>query len=166
MSLDAIARGAGVGIGTLYRHFPTRAALVEAVYAAELDELTASTTVLLEEFPPDAALREWVLRYARFAARKRGMIDTLGEGIAAGQISASATRARITAAVRALLAAGVSTGSLRTDVDPEDVTALLLGVFLSTAASRSTSQTERLLDLVIDALQARSAGRSVSAPGW
>ena len=62
--LEGIARRAGVGIGTLYRHFPTREALVEAVYAAELDAVTDSAAALVEELPPEQALRAWMERYA------------------------------------------------------------------------------------------------------
>src|SRR6185312_1176153 len=86
VSLEGVARAAGVGIGTLYRHFPTREALVEAVYAAELDDVTGSVAGLLERLPPDAALRAWMGRYAGFAAAKRGMVDTLRAGWASGRI--------------------------------------------------------------------------------
>ncbi|MFC1408727.1 TetR/AcrR family transcriptional regulator [Streptacidiphilus sp. N1-12] len=161
--LEDIARQAGVGIGTLYRHFPTREALVEAVYATELDEITRSAAVLLEQLPPDAALRAWMNRYAQFAELKRGLVDTLRAGWAAGRIATPATRERITAAIATLLTAGAKTGVLREDVDPDDITALLLGVFLSTATNSSKDQTGRLLDLVLDSLRStRSEGGSES----
>ncbi|WP_405009534.1 TetR/AcrR family transcriptional regulator [Kitasatospora sp. NBC_01539] len=152
--LENIAREAGVGIGTLYRHFPTREALVEAVYAVELTEVTTSAPGLLAELPPEEALRAWMGRYARFAAAKHGMIDTLRTGWAAGRITPP-TRERITTEIATILAAGAKTGSLRGDVDPADVTAMLLGVALSTAADGATGRTARLLDLVVDALQPR-----------
>ena len=157
VSLEGIAREAGVGIGTLYRHFPTREALVEAVYAAELDDVTGSVAALLKELPPDAALRAWMQRYATFVATKRGMAETLRAGWASGRIATPSTRERITAAIGTILASGAEAGSLRTDVEPEDVTAMLLGIFLSTAASKTPEQTERLLDLVMDALRPNSA---------
>jgi AcrR family transcriptional regulator len=153
--LETIAREAGVGIGTLYRHFPTREALVEAVYAAELDDVTRSAPALLAQFPPETALRAWMDRYAAFVATKRGMLDTLRTGWASGRIATPTTRERITAAIGTILKHGARAGSLRTDVDPEDVTAMLLGVFLSTAASNAPDQTGRLLDLVVDALRPR-----------
>ncbi|WP_371484743.1 TetR/AcrR family transcriptional regulator [Kitasatospora sp. NBC_00315] len=155
--LENIAREAKVGIGTLYRHFPTREALVEAVYAAELDEVTTSAAGLLRESPPEEALRAWLDRYARFAATKHGMIDTLRAGWASGRITPP-TRERITAEIGTILAAGARAGSLRADVDREDVTAMLLGVVLSTATGSSAGQTERLLDLVVDALLPRTDG--------
>ncbi|MFL1429415.1 MULTISPECIES: TetR/AcrR family transcriptional regulator [unclassified Nocardiopsis] len=153
LSLEGVARDAGVGIGTLYRHFPTRDALVGALYAAELDELAASAAALLRELPPERALRAWVLRYARFAAAKRGMADTLRAAMAAGTIESSATWARISAAVGPLLEAGAREGSLRADVDADDVTAMLLGVSLATAREEGVERTGRLLDLVLDALR-------------
>ncbi len=152
-SLNKIARSAGVGIGTLYRHFPTRDALVEAVYGAELDDLAASAHALLNELPPDVALRRWVVRYAVFTATKRGMQDTLNAGLAAGKIPTSSTRERITGAIAPILSAGATQGSLRADVDPDDVTSLLLGAFLATAANTSDATTGRLLNLIIDALR-------------
>ena len=164
--LEDIAREAGVGIGTLYRHFPTREALVEAVYAAELDDITKSAPALLDEYPPDVALRAWLDRYAQFVAMKRGMIDTLRAGWASGRMATPTTRERITGAIGTILTAGASAGSLRPDVDPDDVTAILLGVFLSTAANNASEgatwrggdsgQTGRMLDLVVDALRPRT----------
>ncbi|MFI6935415.1 TetR/AcrR family transcriptional regulator [Streptomyces sp. NPDC050287] len=151
--LDAIARAAGVGIGTLYRHFPTREALVEAVYAAELDEVVSSATALLDELEPAVALRAWMTRYAAFFKIKRGMSDTLRAGWASGSIATPATRERITAVIAMMLRTGAEAGSLRPDVDPQDVTMMLLGVFLSTAATDEPDKTEQLLDLVVDALR-------------
>lgn len=156
--LEAVAREAGVGIGTLYRHFPTREALVEAVYGAELDDVTGSAPTLLAELPPEAALRAWMDRYAAFVAAKRGIIDTLRAGMASGSIATPATRERLTAALAEILAAGVRTGSLRADVEPEDVTTMLLGVFLSTANAGTPERAGRLLDLLVDALHT-GAGR-------
>ncbi|MFJ1749337.1 TetR/AcrR family transcriptional regulator [Streptomyces sp. NPDC088116] len=162
VALESIARDAGVGIGTLYRHFPTREALVEAVYAAELDDVATSAPTLLDELPPEAALRAWMDRYAAFVATKRGMIDTLRTGWASGRIATPATRERLTAAIGMILAQGARTGSLREDADPEDVTTMLLGVFLSTAAVGTPERTGRLLDLLVDALRPR--GEAVNLP--
>ncbi|MFE7979092.1 TetR/AcrR family transcriptional regulator [Streptomyces shenzhenensis] len=155
VALEAIARAAGVGIGTLYRHFPTREALVEAVYAAELDDVATSAPALLDAFPPDVALRAWMDRYAAFVATKRGMLDTLRAGWASGRIATATTRERITAALGAILAAGARTGSLRADVAPEDATVMLLGVFVATVGDDTPERTARLLDLVVDALRTR-----------
>lgn len=155
--LDAIAREAGVGIGTLYRHFPTREALVEAIYSAELDEVVASAPALLAELEPAAALRAWMSRYAEFFRIKRGMSDTLRAGWASGSIATPMTRERITAAIAMMLSGGAKAGSLRSDVEPEAVTLMLLGVFLATTAGDSAERVDQLLDLVVDALRPASA---------
>lgn len=151
--LETIARDAGVGVGTLYRHFPAREALVEAVYAAELDDVTGSAPDLLARYPPDAALRAWLDRYAEFSAVKRGMIDTLRAGWSAGR-AAPRTRERVNAVIETMLAAGARAGTLRADIPADDVTSMLLGVFLSTSASGSgDDQRGRLLDLLLDSLR-------------
>jgi AcrR family transcriptional regulator len=154
-TLEAVAREAGVGIGTLYRHFPTREALVEAVYAAELDDVTDSAPALLDALAPEEALRAWMDRYAAFVATKRGMADVLRASVASGRIATPATRQRITAAIGTILDAGAQAGTLRADAAPEDVTLLLLGTFLSTADQRDPERTGRMLDLIVDALRVR-----------
>ena len=153
VALETVAREAGVGIGTLYRHFPTREALVEAVYAAELDDVTDSAPALLDALAPEEALRAWMDRYAAFVATKRGMADVLRASVASGRIATPATRQRITAAIGAILDAGAEAGTLRPGTDPEDVTLMLLGVFLSTADERDPDRTGRMLDLIVAALR-------------
>ncbi|MFI7382144.1 TetR/AcrR family transcriptional regulator [Streptomyces sp. NPDC049813] len=151
--LEAIAREAGVGIGTLYRHFPTREALVEALYAAELDAVVDCAPGLLETLAPEAALRAWLERYAGFLATKRGMSETLRAGWASGSIATPTTRERITATIGTILEAGRDAGELRGDVAAEDVTMMLLGAFLATQTVGRPERTARLLDLVVDALR-------------
>ncbi|WP_043627809.1 TetR/AcrR family transcriptional regulator [Nonomuraea candida] len=155
VTLEAIARQAGVGIGTLYRHFPTREDLVDAVYAAELDAVTASVPALLDRHPADVALRAWMGRYATFVATKRGMMETLRAGIASGRI-APPSRERVTTTIAVFLERGAATGTLRAEVEPDDVTALLVGVFLAIASGASQEQAGRLLDLLTDALRPRT----------
>jgi AcrR family transcriptional regulator len=151
--LESIARAAGVGIGTLYRHFPTREALVEEVYAAELDAVTDSAQTLLRELPPEQALRAWMNRYAELVSAKRGMIGGAATGWAPGRGATVSTRERLTGAVGSILAAGARAGTLRADVDPDDVITLLLGVFLGTSAGDRAGRTKQLLDLVADGLR-------------
>lgn len=155
--LEVIAREAGVGIGTLYRHFPSREALVEAVYEAELDDVTASGTALLAVHAEaaDVGLRIWMDRYAAFVAVKHGLVGTLGAGWSTGASTTPPTRERITGVIAAFLTAGTRQGVLRGDVSAEDVTAALLGALLSTAASRTPQQVPRLLDLLLDGLRPR-----------
>ena len=149
VSLEAIARDAGVGIGTLYRHFATREALVEAVYQTELAEVAASAGQLLARHPPLVALRRWMDRYAAFVAAKRGMAESLRAMFAAGTVKPSDTRDSVIGAVETLLSAGSSEGTVRSDVRAEDVVTSLIGIFL---ASGSTEQAHRMLDLLLDGL--------------
>ena len=99
VALETIARDAGVGIGTLYRHFPTREALVEAVYRAELAEVSAWLPSSLKRHPPGDAMRRWMDRYAAFVATKKGMADSLRAIAAAGAVEPNETRESIVSAV-------------------------------------------------------------------
>jgi AcrR family transcriptional regulator len=146
VSLESIARDAGVGIGTLYRHFPNREALVEAIYRAELAEVAAAAERLLKRHPPKTALRRWMDRYASFVAAKRGMAESLHAMFDSGAMQPSQTRDSIAGAVDLLLRAGADDGSLRSDVQADDVVSSLIGIFL---ASGSSEQTGRLLDLLV-----------------
>lgn len=154
MALETIARDAGVGIGTLYRHFSSREELVEAVYSSELAHLCDSAAALLETEPPDVALRTWMAGYAAFVATKRGMADAL-RAVISGAITSSRTRARLTDALQVLLGAGAEAGSLRSDVRAEDVAASLAGVLLVCGAPEQQEQAGRMLDLLVDGLRSR-----------
>ncbi|GAA4772659.1 TetR family transcriptional regulator [Actinomycetospora chlora] len=147
-TLEKIARDAGVGIGTLYRHFPTREALVEAVYRTELATVTASAGELLAEHAPAAALRAWMDRYAEFVTTKRGMADTFRAMVADGTVASPQTRAAIDGAVATLLVAGARDGSLRADLEADDVVTALVGVLLATGDAPDRARLARLLDLV------------------
>lgn len=146
VSLESIARDAGVGIGTLYRHFPTREALVEAVYRAELAEVAAAAEQLLKRHPAKTALRRWMDRYAGFVAAKRGMAESLQAIFASGALAPTQTRESIVGAVEMLLQAGADDATLRADVQADDVVSSLIGIFL---ASSSPEQTGRMLDLLV-----------------
>ncbi|MFZ1165317.1 TetR/AcrR family transcriptional regulator [Mycobacterium sp.] len=145
-SLEAIARDAGVGIGTLYRHFPNRQALVEAVYRSELAEVAAAAGKLLKRHPAKTALRRWMDRYANFVAAKRGMAESLHAMFDSGAMQPSQTRASLAGAVELLLRAGADDGSLRSDVPADDVVSSLIGIFL---VSGSPEQRGRMLDLLV-----------------
>jgi AcrR family transcriptional regulator len=153
VSLEAIARAAGVGIGTLYRNFPTRESLVEALHGSELDEVVASAGPLLEGRAAFDALRLWLVRYTRFVATKQGMADALRTAIASGAIRKNETRERITAAVGTLLDAGAADGTIRPDVDPGDLTAMLVGLFVAAGNAKDTARVGRMLDLLMDGLR-------------
>ncbi|WP_197495210.1 TetR/AcrR family transcriptional regulator [Mycobacterium kyorinense] len=152
VSLESIARDAGVGIGTLYRHFPNREVLVEAIYRAELAEVATAAEQLLKRHPPTAALRRWMDRYASFVAAKRGMAESLHAIFDSGAMTPSQTRDSIVGAIELLLQAGADDGSLRSDVVADDVVSSLIGIFL---ASGSPEQTSRMLDLLVAGIAQR-----------
>src|SRR5262249_33145644 len=105
-SLDGIAKTAEVGIGTLYRHFPTREALIEAAYRSELEKLCEAAPELLKKYPPDEALGRLMDRFIDYMAIKRGMAEALRAVVAAGGDPYNQSRARLTEAVSLLLEAG------------------------------------------------------------
>ncbi|MFJ1458223.1 TetR/AcrR family transcriptional regulator [Nocardia sp. N2S4-5] len=152
--LESIARAAGVGIGTLYRHFPTRDDLVEAVYRAELTTVCESAADLLAELPARAALRAWMDRFADYVAAKREIADALRAVIASGAVTSAQARAALGGAVQRLLDAGAAEGTLRTDVRAEDVVVSLLGIFLACNTPDQREQAGRMMDLLMDGLAA------------
>src|SRR5271170_7973035 len=140
VSLESIARDAGVGIGTLYRHFPNREALVEAIFRTELADVAAAAERLLKRHPPKMALRRWMDRYASFVAAKRGMAETLHAIFDSGALQASQTRDSIAGAVDTLLRAGAEDGSLRSEVHADDVVPSLIGIFWAGVSPEKTGR--------------------------
>ena len=157
-SMRAIAREAGVGIATLYRHFPTREALVDAVYHDQVERLTVGARELLEAFPPAEAMRRWMDLFGDWLMTKHGMIDTLLAMIESGEIALAQTRAELLAVIDSILAAGRAAGELRADITAEDISASLLGIFTVAGKPEHRAQADRLLDLLMDGLRARPAG--------
>ena len=155
VSLDGIAQAAGVGVATLYRNFATREALVEAVYRSELDALAADADALLAAHGALDALRLWMDGYARFVATKHAMRDALRIALTSSSASPPETRARLGAVVARFTAAGAVDGTIREDIEPDDVTLCLAGAVLMTTASTDALQLRRMLDLLIDGLRPR-----------
>jgi AcrR family transcriptional regulator len=155
-TLEAIAKDAGVGIGTLYRHFPTRDALVEAAYRNELARLCDAAAELLQTLPADRALRAWMDRFVDYMTTKRGMADALRAVIASGGNPYAQSRDRLVATLTDLLRAGAEAGTVRTDVAPGDVLAGLSGVSLAAGEPAQRDQARRLLDLLMDGLRHRA----------
>jgi AcrR family transcriptional regulator len=153
VSLEAVAREAGVGIGTLYRHFPTREALVAAVYRTERGRLAEAADELLAEQPPDRALRSWMDLFADYMATKREMAESLRALVASGALTQSEARKELSGAVQRLLDAGSAAGALRADVSAEDVVVGLLGIFTVCRLPEQREQATRLLDLLMDGLR-------------
>jgi AcrR family transcriptional regulator len=153
VTLEQIARDAEVGIGTLYRHFPTREALVEAIYRKELAVLCASADELLGVHSPECALRAWMDRFADWMAAKREMADALRTVFASGAVTLSQARGELAEAVKTILDAGAADGTLRADVRPEDVVAMIVGIFTATSMADGREQVERMFDLLVDAVR-------------
>jgi AcrR family transcriptional regulator len=154
-SLDEIARTAGVGAGTLYRHFPTRDALIEAVYRNETDQLVAAAAGLGETRPPLAALREWLLLFVDYVAAKHGMyavLDTLVDG-ASDLRSASTTR--IEQAIDALVGRAVANGDIRLEIGPLDLLRALASVAKAGSGPAGEHAARRLVDILIAGLRPR-----------
>jgi AcrR family transcriptional regulator len=156
VTLDAIAKDAGVGIGTLYRHFPTREALVEAAYRNELARLCDGVADLLRTMPPDMAMRTWMDRFVDYMTTKLGMADALRAVIASGGNPYAHSRDRLIAAFTTLLHAGVAAETVRSDIEPGDVLVSLSGVSLAAGEPAQRDQAGRLLDLLMDGLRYRA----------
>ena len=152
VALDAIAARAGVGIGTLYRHFPTREALVVAVFRQELHALCEAATALVSARPADAALRAWLDGFADYICTKRAMGDALRSAASGSPLYAEA-RERVLGALRLLLDAGAASGTLRADVDPTDVLRVINGIWYLPAGPEWREGVGRMLDLVVDGLR-------------
>ncbi len=151
-SLEGIARTAELGIGTLYRHFPTREALIEAAYRHELEKLCDAAPALLKKYAPDDALGRLMDRFIDYMAIKRGMAEALRAVVAAGGNPYNQSRARLAEAISLLLDAGKKEGVLRPDVDAADVLSMT-GVFFTTADN--PQQSRRLAGILVDGLRYR-----------
>jgi AcrR family transcriptional regulator len=161
VTLESIADEAGVGIGTLYRHFPTREALIEAAYRNELARLCARVPKLLRTKPADVALRTWMERFIDYLVTKHGMAEALRTVIASGGNPYGQSRESLLEAVGSLLKAGADQGLLRRDVDPADVMTGISGVSLVAGTPEQRDQAGRLLDLLLDGLRYRAPYRKI-----
>jgi AcrR family transcriptional regulator len=158
----AIAKEAGVGVGTLYRHFATREALIDAAYRHRLTGVCEKAPALLARYPAAEATRAWLGHFLDYATAKSGMSAALNAVIASGVDPYADSRALLTDAVGSLLAAGARDGTLRGDVTSDDVLLLMGGVAFAVQQG-TTEQARRLVDLLMDALTARPAG--AAGPG-
>jgi AcrR family transcriptional regulator len=153
-TLEGIAKDAGVGIGTLYRHFPTRELLIEAAYRNELAAVCDAAPELLEKMPPADALRAWMDRFIDYMGRKLGMADALRAVIASGANPYAQSLDLLVGAIQPLLEAGAAAGQIRADISAPDLLASISGVGMATGAKRD--QADRLLDLLMDGLRYRA----------
>jgi AcrR family transcriptional regulator len=151
-SLEAVARRAGVGIGTLYRHFPTREALFEAVYRREVEQLSELAEQLKNEADPVEALRKWLRSNVEFVATKKGMMAALALAAYGSSELFTFSFDRLTKAVGALLQRAVAAGKIRADIGPEDVLRALVGMCYIHDQPGWQSTVLRLLDVFVDGL--------------
>jgi AcrR family transcriptional regulator len=152
--LEDVAERAGVGIGTLYRHFPTRQALLEAVYVDEVEAM-ARAAADLSELPPWDALSQWLHQYVGFAATKRALNEALVEAAPDSDVLLSC-RTAILGAGTALIERAQRTGAVRADTNFTDVVRMVSGIAMVPTAD--PGQQERLLELALDGLRYRPPG--------
>jgi AcrR family transcriptional regulator len=157
-SLRLIAREAGVGVGTLFRHFPSREALVEAVYIDQVRRLTDGADQLLATYPPGQAMRRWMDLFTEWMATKNGMLDTLRAMIKDDRLGSGETRTKLLAAIDKILAAGRAAGDIGEHVTSEDVAAGLIGIFSVAPTTGHNEQATRLLDIFMNGLSAPGRG--------
>src|SRR5438309_7036745 len=149
-SLEAVARGAGVGIGTLYRHFPTREALFEAVYRREVQQLGELAEQLKSEAAPVDALRRWLRSNVEFVATKKGMSAALELAVHGSSELYAHTFERLTQAVGALLDRAGAAAEIRSEIGPEDLLRALVGMCYSHDQPGWQKDVLRLLDVFVD----------------
>ena len=153
VSLEEIARRAGVGIGTLYRHFPTRETMVEAVYRREVGQLAEAARTLLDMQRPGEALHAWLKLFVDYMATKRVIAPALGS--VAGGVSAlyESSGSLILSAVTLLIEKAIAAGDIRADIEPDDVVQVLSGLAFGFNNPEWEARTLRLIDVLMNGLR-------------
>ncbi|MDO9711873.1 TetR/AcrR family transcriptional regulator [Paracraurococcus lichenis] len=164
-SLEAVARQAGVGIGTLYRHFPTREALFEAVYRREVEQLVDLAEALRTEASPAEALRRWMRAIVEFVATKKGMVAALAIVVKGSSDLMAYSQDRLTRAVEALLRRAAEAGEIRRDIGPEDLLRTVIGLCYAQDRPDWQETVLRLLDVFMDGLRRRPDADQREAQG-
>lgn len=152
-TVDAIAKEAGVGPGTVYRHFPSREALIEAAYRSELDAVCDAAAILLETESPENALRTWMDKFIDYMTKKIGMGDVLRMIMSSGATPYAHSRERLNAAIELLLDATAKAGKTRSDAVADDVLMTLSGIATTSGAPSQQVQARRMLNLLFDGLR-------------
>ena len=149
ISLDDVGRQAGVGAGTLYRHFPTRDALLEAVYRSEVEKLAAAEKELAATMPPIEALRAWMMLFVDYIATKQIIAPALNTLVGKPSKLFEASGAQIKAAIHALVERAIESGDIRSDLDPMDLLRALIGVSNVASAPDWPQSAKRLVQILI-----------------
>jgi len=157
VKFEVLARECGVGIGTIYRHFPTRHTLVEAVYEAEMNALDNEANVLIRRHKPLKAMRMWMDRYAAFVTTKHAMIDALR--VVANGHPAPQTRNRIHAQIARFVDAGIRDQTIRADVGAENISLAMAGLVLAATTFQAPERLHSMLDILIDGVKIDSSAR-------
>jgi AcrR family transcriptional regulator len=152
-SLEAVAQSAGVGIGTLYRHFPTREALFEAVYRHEVRQLADLARRLEQEAQPIEALRQWMRSFVKFVATKKGMSEALALAVAKDSDLFSYSSDLLTQAVDGLLTDAIAAGEIRDDINADDLLRALVGMCYTHDQPGWQKSVLRLVDVFVDGLR-------------
>jgi AcrR family transcriptional regulator len=148
-SLDDIAKQAGVGPGTLYRHFPTREALLEAVYHTEVAKLAAAQRELSAKLPPVEALRAWMLLFVDYIAAKHLIAPALNTIVGGSSKLYESSRAQVSGAIETLVHRAIKSGDIRKDLDPFDLLRALIGVSNVASTPDWQQSARRLVDILI-----------------
>lgn len=162
-SLESVARAAGVGIGTLYRHFPTRQGLFEAVYRREVQHLSELADALMTDRAPAEALRRWLKSNVEFVATKKGMSATLALAVDTSCELTTSSAERLTRAVGSLLARAAEAGEIRADIGPEDLIRALIGMCYMHDRPGWQDSVYRMVDVFVDGLCAKPQAGTGSA---
>lgn len=147
-----IAEKAGVGVGTVYRHFPQRANLIAAVFRREIDACADAAATLVKRQRPFEALVQWIARYVDFIAAKRGLAPALHSGDQAFAPLPAYFRQRLQPALQALLENALAAGEIRSDVDPQDLLSAVASLCMPTH-DRGPEHAKRMVALLIDGLR-------------
>jgi AcrR family transcriptional regulator len=148
-SLDELAKQASLGIGTVYRHFPTRDALLEAVYRAEVRELADTAARLSRTHPPVEALREWMKLFVDYIATKHLIAPALNSMVGGPSQLFAESSARIKGAIESLVGRAVAAGEIRPDLDPFDLLRALVGVANVATSPDWEASAKRLVDILV-----------------
>jgi AcrR family transcriptional regulator len=148
-SLDEIAKESGVGAGTLYRHFPTREALIEAVYRTEVEKLAAAERNFAETMAPIEALRAWMLLFIDYIAAKHIIAPALNTYVGGVSKLYESSRAQIQGAIEALVKRAIKSGDIRKDLEPFDLLRALIGVSNVSSTPDWQQSAKRLVDILI-----------------
>jgi AcrR family transcriptional regulator len=152
-SLEKVAKSAGVGIGTLYRHFPTRDALVEAVYRHNVDLLVEGAEELSATLLPDEALAQWMLRFVHYVASKKGLANYLKSVVSADSDLFVSSQARVQQTIGELVDAAAAAGTIRPGVQGMDLLRALSGVCLMADQPGGADQGAKVASLLMDGLR-------------